>query len=163
MGKYNRTYTAGLRWKWPFIEKESKVKISKRLFYIAHNIISNDNVCMTIQIIVKYWVNDARKMLLEYKDFSDIIDELVKVELNPELEGLNFEDYKNEKARQRLEKLRTYINDTKKSGIYLDSLSLGDVRLEDAEVWLKEIKSNPILKQLIKSMFTKCNKEKKNE
>jgi len=154
LGKYHRTYTAGLRWKWPFIEKERKVKISKNLFYVGHGFISKDNVCMNIQLILNYRVNDARKALLDYQDYTQIIDELVKSDLNVYIEDLNYEDYRKEKIRQQLEKLRVYINDVRETGVYLDSLSIGDISLESAEVWLKELKNNPILKELMERLIT---------
>jgi hypothetical protein len=160
LGKYHRTYTAGLRWKWPFIEKERKVKISKHMFYAGHEFITEDSVCMSITLIISFSVGDARKVLLEYQDYKEIVDELIKSELNVYIEGLKWQDFKGDKIRKNLEKLKIYINEKKKTGLYVDSICLGEYRLQSAEIWLKELRNNPLLKELMDRLIANKGKNK---
>ena len=76
-GKYKRTDTAGLHWKWPVIDQVHTT--SKAVTTVqpgAQSLITRDGHNIVLSTVIKYQIKDVKPYLLEIEDRDDVLTDV---------------------------------------------------------------------------------------
>lgn len=79
---YEKTVDPGLRYVWPFVQRMLRVNMREQVIDVPpQEIITEDNVVVTIDAVVYYQVIDPKKALYEIEDFELAIVKLAQTTL----------------------------------------------------------------------------------
>jgi regulator of protease activity HflC (stomatin/prohibitin superfamily) len=79
---YERTVEPGLRYVWPFVQRMFRVNMREQVIDVPpQEIITEDNVVVTIDAVVYYQIVDPRKAIYEVEDFELAIVKLAQTTL----------------------------------------------------------------------------------
>ncbi len=82
LGKYQRTVSSGLKLIVPFIEKMTKVDLRENVVDVPpQEVITKDNVLVTVDAVIYYEVTDAFKVLYNVKNFWIAVTKLAQTNL----------------------------------------------------------------------------------
>ena len=82
LGKYQRTAGSGLTIIWPFIERLTKVDLRENVVDVPpQEVITKDNVVVTVDAVIYYEVTDAFKVLYNVKNFWVAVTKLAQTNL----------------------------------------------------------------------------------
>lgn len=131
LGKFSRVAEPGLNLLIPWVQRMSKVDVR----IVAKNIepqdvITSDNVSVTVDAITYYQITDARKALLDLRDYQGAISQLAQITLRATIgqhtldELLSQQDKLNDALRKKIEeRARTW-------GIRVDHVEIRSVDLD---------------------------------
>lgn len=120
-GKYHRSRTSGLYWKWPFFEYDLKANVKPDTTSIDPiSITTKDKKTIAIGVILYYYVEDIKLFLVEHNDsMSNIVDKTTG-ELSDLIEEKEWEAIKSKSVKTAL--MNKLIPDFKKLGVVLTDL-----------------------------------------
>jgi len=79
---YEKTVEPGLRYVWPFVQRMFRVNMREQVIDVPpQEIITEDNVVVTIDAVVYYQIVDPRKAIYEVEDFELAIVKLAQTTL----------------------------------------------------------------------------------
>lgn len=131
LGKFSRVAEPGLNLLIPWVQRMSKVDVR----IVAKNIepqdvITSDNVSVTVDAITYYQITDARKAMLDLRDYQGAISQLAQITLRATIgqhtldELLSQQDKLNDALRKKIEeRARTW-------GIRVDHVEIRSVDLD---------------------------------
>jgi len=68
---YEKTVEPGLRYVWPFVQRKFRVNMREQVIDVpTQEIITEDNVVVTIDAVVYYQIVDPRKATMKWKTLS---------------------------------------------------------------------------------------------
>lgn len=127
-GKYSHTSEQGLRWIIPFVDRMYKINITEiRLDVPRQDVITNDNLNLSIDAVVYFRVKDPLKAIYNVNSYFDSIPSLAQTTLRSIIGELNFTEV-NAKRQTINTKIETELDSqTEAWGIDILRVELQDV------------------------------------
>jgi len=104
-GKYYRTLTAGLYFKWPFIDYALDVYIKPDTMEIEPlSITTSDGKNISIGLMIEFQITDSRKFKVEVNDALSNMRDIARGEMSDHLEDFGWEDIKKKTTKNALKR-----------------------------------------------------------
>jgi len=131
-GKFNSQRLQGLRWIIPFIDRGIKINITEiRLDVQRQEVITNDNLNLSVDAVVYFRVNDVEKSIYNVNDYMTSIPSLAQTTLRSIIGELNFEEVNSKRQTINTKIEKELDTQTSNWGINILRVELQDVRPSD--------------------------------
>lgn len=132
-GRYKETLDPGLRFVWPFLDRMvSRVDMREQVLDVApQSVITKDNVGVTVDAVVYWYVTDAKAVTYEVANFSVAVTRLAQTNLRNLVGDMILDDTLT--SRERINAaLRTTIDEaTDKWGVKVTRVEVREIKPPD--------------------------------
>lgn len=125
-GKFHKVADAGFHWKIPFFDNpDERTVVTTTLSIPTQSITTKDGLQLVVKAVVKYNVNDIKKLVLNVYDPIDAISDTTQGIIKEQITSKSLlECYHNELDNDITKKVRTAV---KQWGIEIEKVTLTDL------------------------------------
>jgi regulator of protease activity HflC (stomatin/prohibitin superfamily) len=131
LGKFSRVAEPGLTILLPLLQSMTKVDVRiTAMNILPQDVITSDNVSVKVDAITYYQVTDARKALLDLRDYDGAISQLAQITLRSTIGQHKLDELLSQQAKLN-EALKATIEERSKAwGIRVDHVEIRSVDLD---------------------------------